>query len=146
MILRACYAASLVIPLTLLASSYSFAQEKSGTKQDVEKRLKAAQKPQAATPLDDVVKTLFAAHTFQQAALSPDGNSVAWVEDVHSKNGVISGSTVIYVKNLKTAAPPRRISAGVSDSLHEEGSVAWAPDSQKIAFLSDAAQKGQLQL
>ena len=146
MILRARIAAILTIPLTLLASSHSFAQEKTGTKQDVEKRLKAAQKPEAGRPLDNVVKTLFAAHTFQQAAVSPNGNSVAWVEDVHSKNGVISGSTVIYVKNLKAAAPPRRIGAGVADSLHAEGSVAWSPDSQKIAFLSDAAKKGQLQL
>src|ERR1700737_4995674 len=145
MILRAGNPPILEIPRTLLASSQSFAQEKTGTKQDVEKRLKAAQKPQAATPLENVVKTLFAAHTFQQAALSPDGNSVAWVEDIHSKNGVVSGSTVIYVKSLK-AAPPRRISAGIADSLHAEGSVAWSPDSQKVAFLSDAAKKGQLQL
>ena len=146
MILRARIAAILAIPLTVLASSHSFAQEKTGTKQDVEKRLKAAQKPQAGTPVDNVVKTLFDAHTFQQAAVSPDGNSVAWVEDIHSKNGVISGSTVIYVKNLKAAATLRRIGAGVADSLHAEGSVAWSPDSQKIAFLSDASKKGQLQL
>jgi dipeptidyl aminopeptidase/acylaminoacyl peptidase len=147
MILRARYAAALLaIPLTLIAGSLSFAQEKTGTKQDVEKRLKAAQKPHGVTPLDNVIATLFAAHNFQQAAVSPDGNSVAWVEEVHSKNGVISGSTVIYVKNLKSGAPPRRISAGVADSLHAESDVAWSPDSQKIAFLSDAARKGQLQL
>src|SRR5713226_6678663 len=146
MILRARVAALLAIPLAFLVASRSIAQEKSGTAQDVEKRLKAGQKPQANTPLDNVLKTLFAAHTFQQAALSPDGNSVAWVEDVHSKNGVVSGSTVIYVKNLKAAALPRRIGAGVADSLHAKGSVAWSPDSQKIAFLSDAAKKGQLQL
>src|SRR6266478_2431735 len=145
MILRARIAAMVAIPL-LLASTYSFAQEKTGTRQDAEKRLRAAQKPQAATPLDNVVKALFAAHTFQQAAISPDGNSVAWVEDVHSKNGAVSGSTVIYVKNLKAAAPPRRIGAGVADSLHAEGSVAWSPDSERIAFLSDAAKKGQQQL
>src|SRR5229473_2892547 len=91
MILRARIPALLAIPLTFLASSHSFAQEKTVTKQDVEKRVKGAQKPQAA-------------------------------------------------------APPRRISAGVADSLHAEGSVAWSPDSQEIAFLSDAAKKGQLQL
>ncbi len=130
MILRARIAAMMAIPL-LLASSYSFGQEKTGTRQDVEKRLRAAQKPQAATPLDNVVKALFAAHTFQQAAISPDGNSVAWVEDVHSKNGAVSGSTVIYVKNLKAAAPPRRIGAGVADSLHAEGSVAWSPEQKR---------------
>jgi Tol biopolymer transport system component len=146
MIPRARIAALLAIPLAVLVASRSFTQEKSGTTQDVERRLKAAQKPQASAPLDSVLKTLFAAHTFQQAAVSPDGNSIAWVEDVHSKNGVVSGSTVIYVKALKSAAPQRRISAGVGDSLHAESDVAWSPDSQKIAFLSDATKKGQLQL
>lgn len=146
MIPRARIAKLLAIPLAFVAVSRSVAQEKSGGTQGVEKRLKAAQKPQASAPLDNVLKALFAAHTFQQAAISPDGSSIAWVEDVHSKSGVISSSTVIYVKDLKGGALPRRISAGVADSLHAESDVAWSPDSQKIAFLSDAAKKGQLQL
>src|SRR5258708_2055222 len=146
MILRAHYVAILAIPLTVLLVSRSVAQENSGTAQDVEKRLKAAQKPRGVTPLDNVLSTLFATHNFKQAAISPDGNSVAWVEEVHSKNGVVSGSTVIYVKNLKSGAPPKRIGAGLADSLHAESDVAWSPDNQKIAFLSDAAKKGQLQL
>src|SRR6267154_2823689 len=145
MISRTRYAAVLAIPLMVLVSR-SVAQEKTGTAQDVEKRLKAAQKPHGATSLDNVIATLFATHNFQQAAISPDGNAIAWVEEVHSKNGVVSGSTVIYVKNLKSGAPPRRIGAGVADSLHAESDVAWSPDNQKIAFLSDAAKKGQLQL
>jgi dipeptidyl aminopeptidase/acylaminoacyl peptidase len=140
MIPRTCYAAVLAIPLMLLVSR-SVAQEKTGTAQDVQKRLKAAQKPHGATPLDNVIATLFATHNFQQAAISPDGNAIAWVEEVHSKNGVVSGSTVIYMKNLKSGAPPRRISAGVADSLHAESDVTWSPDSQKIAFLSDAAKR-----
>ena len=126
MILRARSAAVLATSLFFLPPSHSLAQETTGSKQDVEKRLKAAQKPQTSSALDNVVKTLFAAHTFQQVALSPDGNSVAWVEDIHSKNGIVSGSTVIYVKNLKSNAPPRRIGAGVADSLHSEGDVAWS--------------------
>jgi dipeptidyl aminopeptidase/acylaminoacyl peptidase len=146
MILRARDAALVAISFGVLGSSRSLAQENTGSKQEVEKRLKAAQKPQASSPLDDVLKTLFAAHTFQQVAVSPDGNSIAWVEDVHSKNRVASGSTVIYVKSLKAATPPRRIGAGVADALHAESKVAWSPDGQKIAFLSDAAKKGQLQL
>jgi dipeptidyl aminopeptidase/acylaminoacyl peptidase len=146
MILPSRDAAVLAISLLLVTSGYSLAQDTTGTTQDVERRLKAAQKPQAATPLDSVISTLFAAHTFEQVALAPDGNSVAWVEAVHSKSGAGSGSTVIYVKNLKSGAPPRRLGAGAADSLHAESDVAWSPDSQKIAFLSDAAKKGQLQL
>ena len=136
------------LALALGFSVVAHAQETTGTKQDVEKRLKAAEKPQASGRLDDVVKTLFAAHTFEQVALAPDGNSVAWVEAVHPKNNrvVVGSSSVIYVKNLKSAAPPRRISAGVADALHSETGVAWSPDSQRIAFLSDAAKKDQLQL
>src|SRR6267378_830151 len=113
MIPRTRYAAVLAIPLMLLVSR-SAAQEKTGTTQDVEKRLKAAQKPHGVTPLDSVISTLFATHNFKQAAISPDGNSVAWVEEVHSKNGVISGRTVIYVKNLKSGAPPQRLGARVA--------------------------------
>jgi dipeptidyl aminopeptidase/acylaminoacyl peptidase len=148
MIVRTRAAAILGLTLLLVPVGLSAAQEqeKTGTKQDVEKRLKAAQKPHGATPLDSVIATLFAAHNFQQAALSPDGASIAWVEEVHSKSGAISGSSVIYVKNPKSAAPPRRIGAGVADSLHTENDIAWSPDSQKIAFLSDAAKRGQLQL
>ena len=136
------------LALALTFSVIAHAQETTGTKQDVEKRLKAAEKPQSSGRLDDVVKTLFAAHTFEQVALAPDGNSIAWVEAVHPKNNrvVVGSSSVIYVQNLKSAAPPRRVSAGVADALHSETGVAWSPDSQRIAFLSDAAKKDQLQL
>jgi dipeptidyl aminopeptidase/acylaminoacyl peptidase len=151
MILNRRSLAALALPFLLfcgLARTFARAQEKTGTTQDVEKRLKGVEKPKATTgpPLDDVIRTLFTAHTFEQAALSPDGNSIAWVENVHTKTGVLSGSTVIYVKNLKNGGTPKRIKAGVADSLHAEGSVAWSPDSQRLAFLSDAAKSGQQQL
>src|ERR1700756_4343447 len=146
MILRVRSAVVVAILVLAVALSHTFAQDTTGSKQDVERRLKAAQKPQASTPLDSVISTLFAAHTFEQVALAPDGNSIAWVEAVHSKKGAGAGSTVIYVKNLKSGAPPRRIGAGAADSLHAESDIAWSPDGQKLAFLSDAAKKGQLQL
>jgi len=143
---RTCRLFILVLALSSLASS-SFAQDKTGTKQDVEKRLKSAANPKSTAPLDSVIKTLFAAHTFEQVALAPDGKKVAWVEAVHTKTGSVpAGATVIYVKVLNSSAPPRRIGAGAADSLHTEGGVAWSPDSQRLAFLSDAAKKGQLQL
>src|ERR1700686_1990271 len=41
---------------------------KVGSKQAVEARLKAAEKPKPTTPIDDVERTLFATHRIEQAA------------------------------------------------------------------------------
>jgi dipeptidyl aminopeptidase/acylaminoacyl peptidase len=122
------------------------AQQTSGTKQSAEARLAAGAKPKASATAEDVIKTLSATHRFEQAAISPDGKKVAWVENVITKRGVSTGDTVIYVSEVTRKNPPKRISAGVADAIHAEGSVAWSPDGKKLAFLSDAAKAGQLQL
>src|SRR5580692_2272300 len=137
--------------LILCAAHSAFAQETpapktSGTKQSAEARLAAAAKPKAAGPAQDVINTLSATHRFEQAAISPDGKKVAWVEDIITKRGVATGDTVIYVADAEAKNPPKRITAAVADAMHAEGSVAWSPDSKKLAFLSDAAKPGQLQL
>src|SRR5580692_4185673 len=137
--------------LVLSAAHRALAQEApgeqtSGTKQSAEARLAAGAKPKASATAEDVIKTLSATHRFEQTAISPDGKKVAWVEDVITKRGVSTGDTVIYVADIGAKNPPKRISAAVADALHAEGSVAWSPDSKKLAFLSDAAKAGQLQL
>ncbi len=142
-------AASSALILCPAHSSYtqeSAAPQTSGTKKAAEARLAAAAKPKASGPAQDIINTLSATHRFEQAAISPDGKKVAWVEDVITKKGVATGDTVIYVSEIGGKTPPKRISAGVADAMHAEGSVAWSPDSKKIAFLSDAAKSGQLQL
>jgi dipeptidyl aminopeptidase/acylaminoacyl peptidase len=121
-------------------------RETSGTKKDVEKRLKAAEKSKVPAPLDEVVNALFAAHEFQMTAISPDGTKVAWVETLTGKTGAPSGDTAIFTQDIKSGAKPRRISADPAGSSHAEGSVAWSPDGKKVAFLSDAEKKGQFQL
>src|ERR1700722_5462237 len=128
------------------ADQESPAQQTSGTKQSAEARLKAVAKPKASAPAQDVIDTLSATHRFEQAAISPDGKKVAWVEDIITKRGASPGDTVIYVSDLESKNPPKRISAAVADAIHAEGSVAWSPDSKKLAFLSDAAKAGQLQM
>ena len=122
------------------------AQQTGGTQRSAEARLAAGAKPKASGRAEDVINTLSATHRFEQAAISPDGKKVAWVEDVITKRGVSTGDTVIYVAELASKNPPKRISAAVADAIHAEASVAWSPDSKKLAFLSDAAKAGQLQL
>jgi dipeptidyl aminopeptidase/acylaminoacyl peptidase len=140
----------------------STAQQTSGTKQSAEARLAAAAKPKASGPAQEVLNTLAATHRFEQAAISPDGKKVAWVEDIIGKDGAASGNTRILVKGLQSKEEPAVVSAATKrgDSAAKsgeqattlvlvpraEGSVAWSPDSTKIAFLSDAVKPGQLQL
>jgi dipeptidyl aminopeptidase/acylaminoacyl peptidase len=124
----------------------SRSRETTGTKKDVENRLKAAESPKSAALLDATIKPLTAARDFQQTAISPDGTRVAWVEVLTNKDGSPNGSTAIYAKDLKTKAPAVRVTAGVPGSAHAEASVAWSSDSRQLAFLSDAVRKNQLQL
>src|SRR6202790_3788633 len=133
---------------------------KEGTKQAVEARLKAAEhaKPTDATgPIHDVEKTLFATRRFEQAAISPDGKRVAWVETLIGKNGAPSGNTAIYFSQIE-AKTPRRLKAGlrqlyVANVSGRDGSVtsaetrkltnvtgflatpSWSPDGKTVAVL-----------
>jgi Tol biopolymer transport system component len=81
---------------------------------------------------------------FRQVAISPTGSRVAWVESTVGEAGARDG-TAIFVQDLKSAgSKPQRISAASGAKM--EGSVTWAPDSQRLAFLSDAGTSGQEQL
>jgi dipeptidyl aminopeptidase/acylaminoacyl peptidase len=137
-------AAILILPLC--AASNSSAQTKNTSRQAVEARLKAAEKPKSSTPLDSVLDTLFAARTFEQTAISPDGKKVAWVETLVGKDGAPTGNTAIYIADRESDAAPKRITAAHTNLARAEGNVAWSPDSKTLAFLSDAIKPGQLQL
>ena len=119
---------------------------KTGTKQAVEARLKAAEKPKAASPIHDVERVLFATREFKQVVISPDGKRVAWVEALIGKDGAPSGDAAIYFSEIEGNAGPKRLRAAVGAVDHEETNVAWSPDGKRIAFLSDVAKAGQRQL
>jgi dipeptidyl aminopeptidase/acylaminoacyl peptidase len=122
------------------------AKPKQGSKQAVEARLRAAEKSKPASPIHEVEQTLFATKQFQQVAISPDGQRVAWVETLIGKDGAPNGNSAIYVSDLQAKSAPRRLKAKPGAADHEETNVAWSPDSQRLAFFSDADKPGQRQL
>src|ERR1700690_1306333 len=109
-------------------------------------RAQSPQKPKAKWPLDDAVHAMFDVHTFAQAEISPDGKRVAWVESLPGAGGAPSSNSAIYVAELAAPAANKRITAGDGKAAHEEHDIAWSGDSKRLAFLSDAAKGGQLQL
>jgi len=98
-----------------------------------------AQAPKVKPALASAIRTLFDANTFAQTAISPDGNRVAWVENT------AEGNSAIYVASI-SGTNARRVTAAAGSAKHSEDSIAWSPDSQRVAFLSDAQTPGQAQL
>jgi dipeptidyl aminopeptidase/acylaminoacyl peptidase len=103
----------------------------------------ASAKP--ADPVDALADNLFATRTFSQVALAPDGTRVAWVESLHDAAGQPTGKSAVYVADPGKPQARRRIAA-LRGRDAEEGHLAWAPDSRRLAFLSDAAKPGQSQI
>lgn len=106
-----------------------------------------AQAPSKPSPaVQQAIRSMFDVRSISEAVISPDGRRVAWVESLSGKNGAPSGKSAIYVADWKSGGAPQRVTAAGGGAAAAEGSVAWSPDSKQIAFLSDAAHSGQLQL
>jgi dipeptidyl aminopeptidase/acylaminoacyl peptidase len=94
----------------------------------------------ARPSIDVLMDELAAVRRFTEAAVSPDGARVAWVESLPE-------STVISVADLGSpTAPAWRITAGTGPEPYVEHDVVWSPDGSRLAFLSDQEKAGQLQL
>jgi dipeptidyl aminopeptidase/acylaminoacyl peptidase len=128
-----------------ILSTPAFAQQRKTSEQAVDKRLKDLQKHNLSPAIEQAIDSLGAANHFAQAAISPDGKRVAWVEKLRDKNGADSGNSAILVTDINGKAPAQKISAS-SGAARAESDVAWAPDSRRFVFLSDAAKPGQSQL
>ena len=120
-------------------------QAKDNSKQSVERRLENVQKDKSSLTVEKALGALSAANSFGEVAVSPDGKKVAWVEKLKDKNGVANGNSAIFATTLDGKAPPRKVTASAPAARAESG-IAWAPDSRRLAFLSDAEKPGQLQL
>ncbi len=108
---------------------------------------RSADQANGKTSIDRVIDSLFAVREFKAVAISPDGTRVAWVESLHEKDGAPSPNSAIFIADLKSlSTPPRRISVGTGAADHAEHDIAWSQDGRRLAFLSDAAREGQLDL
>ncbi|HKB90114.1 MAG TPA: hypothetical protein VKC60_06310, partial [Opitutaceae bacterium] len=87
---------------------------------------------------------LFSVKQVKETAISPDGQRVGWVEAQINKDRTESSNSFIYVRDPR-AQTPRRVTAGKGDPLIEK-SLAWSPDSTRLAFLSGNQKEKQLQL
>jgi dipeptidyl aminopeptidase/acylaminoacyl peptidase len=99
----------------------------------------------AQTPLDRVLFELSAVRDFRETAISPDGARVAWVVALDGKDGMPSQNSAVWANEVRGSSKPRRITAAAGKSCMERG-LAWSPDNTRLAFLSDCAKTGQLQL
>ena len=106
--------------------------------------LVAAAPAQTKPPLDLVLDGLQEVTGFRQAAISPDGSRVAWVERRRDDRG-IEALSAVFVAELP-GGTRRRVSAAAGARDHRERSVAWSPDGKSLAFLSDAGSPKQLQI
>ena len=104
----------------------------------------SAVSPAPRPPLGSVLDSLESVKNFREAAISPDGRRVAWVEKIRDREGTELLSAV-YVSDL-SAGPASRIGAARDGRTCRERDVAWSPDGRSLAFLSDAAQPPQLDL
>ena len=89
--------------------------------------------PSSAKPVDpriaNVISELERTRNIHEAALSPDGQMIAWVVDAN-------GGTEIQIASTADPAHSRRLSAGTGAPCLEEY-LAWSPDSKQLAFTSD---------
>src|ERR1700693_1091721 len=93
--------------------------------------LAAAAPAQTRPSPDSVLDALHAVKTFRQAAISPDGTRVAWVERRRDGKGQETLSAIFQADT--TGGKPRRISAAKDARVYREREVAWSPDGKSLA-------------
>lgn len=81
---------------------------------------------------------------YKEAAISPDGKRLAYVEALRAKDGGESPNSALWFLDLdRSGAKPKRVTVGEACAEH---GVAWSPDSKQAAYLSNCANAKQAQI
>jgi dipeptidyl aminopeptidase/acylaminoacyl peptidase len=100
-----------------------------------------------APSMREVLTSTYAVRELSGVDLARDGHTVAWEESFHDPARLLTSmpSSSVYLARL-TGGASVRVTAGARSGYYEEENPVWSPDGGRIAFLSDARSKGQLQV
>lgn len=97
--------------------------------------------------MQQVLAASYAVRDLSAVDLSSDGRAVAWEESFNDPQRLLSSPRrhALFIRALDGSANIR-LSAGKPSAYYDEENPVWSPDGSRIAFLSDARSKDQLQL
>jgi dipeptidyl aminopeptidase/acylaminoacyl peptidase len=96
----------------------------------------------ARTQIEAVLDGLSRGRSIGQAAISPDGKRLAWIEQ--AKDGTEIRVALLDDLIQGRSGTSARVTASGKPEIHcHEGLIAWAPDAKSLAFFSDCAKPEQ---
>ncbi|HEY2473718.1 MAG TPA: S9 family peptidase [Candidatus Cybelea sp.] len=101
----------------------------------------------AAPTMRDVLSASFAVRDLGGVNLAPGGEAVAWDESFHDPANLLNSPryTSVYVAALESGKQ-FRLTAGRASGFYDEENPVWSSDGSRIAFLSDARSRGEMQI
>ncbi len=103
--------------------------------------------PSGPPSIREVLRSAYSLHDLRAVDLAPGGDAVAWQDGYHDARDPLASAeyTSLYVRSIGGGVATR-VTAGSPRGEYKEENPVWSPDGRRVAFLSDARSKGQLQI